>query len=218
MKVYLLPGLGFDHRIYRGYEFDDIDIEYLDWIDPIVDESIQDYSRRLSIKIPKDSKDIILIGHSLGGIVAQEIAAIQSIKKIFLISSIRSRSELPFHFKIVKPLYVHKLFSKELTAKTIKYWGGMHDYISSEEKALVKDMVSQQSNNYLQWALRQLSIWKRPNISDDTEIFQIVGATDQTFPIKLIKQPDRVIENSGHFMVHKQSRVINDIIADELGC
>ncbi len=216
MKAYLVPGLGFDHRIYKGYQLGDIDIEYIDWIDPIVDESIQDYSRRLSIKIPKDSEDVILLGHSLGGIVAQEIAAIQSIKKIFLISSIRSRSELPFHFKIVKPLHVHKLFSKELTAMTIKYWGGMHDYNSSEEKALVKDMVNKQSNKYLQWALRQLSIWERPNISNDTGIFQIVGAKDKTFPIKLMKQPDRVIENSGHFMVYKHSKVINDLIADEL--
>lgn len=216
MKIYLLPGLGFDYRIYNAYQFDNIDIEYIDWIDPMDNESMQDYSRRLAINIAIDSDDVILIGHSLGGIVAQEIAAIQSIRKVFLISSIRTRSELPFHFKIVKPLFVHKLFSKELTAKTIKYWGSMHDYNSQEEKELVKEMVGQQSNNYLQWALRQLSIWVKPIVPDDTKVFQIVGAKDKTFPIKLIKQPDRVVENAGHFMVYKQSKMINDIIVDNL--
>lgn len=136
-----------------------IEFDYLNWIEPKKNESIKDYAIRFSKRIDFDNGAVILIGHSLGGIIAQEISAIKPVEKIILISSIKSRAELPIHFKIMKPLGMYKLFSKKLTAKTIKYWGKYHDYITPTEQSLVIDMVNKQSNNYLKWALKQLSIW-----------------------------------------------------------
>lgn len=215
MKVYFIPGLGFDHRIFKNISLDNVDVEYLDWIEPVKNESIADYANRLSKGIDKKDRTIIL-GHSLGGIIAQEMAEILPVDKIILISSIKSRKEMPFQFRVVKPLFIHKLFSKELTAKTIKYWGKSHDYETIEEQNLVADMVNKQSNHYLQWALRQLSIWKHPNaetnIDTDTEIIQIHGDLDKTFPIKLIRQPFKEIKNTGHFMVFKKAEIISEII------
>ena len=216
MKVYLIPGLGFDNRIFEKLELNEIKFEFLNWIEPEKDERIENYAKRFSKRITENPKEIILIGHSFGGIIAQEIAKIRPIQKIILVSSIKSRKELPFHFRIVKPLQIHKLFSKELTAKTIKYWGNNHDYETPEEQALVTDMVNKQSNYYLQWALKQLSIWKTPKSKLDTKIFQIHGKLDKTFPVKLINQPIKVIPNAGHFMVFKKAELINEIIEAEL--
>ena len=216
MKVYLIPGLGFDNRIFEKLELNEIKFEFLNWIEPEKDERIENYAKRFSKRITENPKEIILIGHSFGGIIAQEIAKIRPVQKIILVSSIKSRRELPFHFRIVKPLQIHKLFSKELTAKTIKYWGNNHDYETSEEQALVTDMVNNQSNYYLQWALKQLSIWKTPNSKLDTKIFQIHGELDKTFPVKLINQPFKVIPKAGHFMVFKKAELINEIIEAEL--
>ena len=139
MKVYLIPGLGFDNRIFENLELNKFDYEYLNWIDPIENESIQNYAHRFSEGIDDDSsKEIILIGHSLGGIIAQEIAVFKPIKKIILIACITSRTELPLHFKIMSPLRIYKLFSKELTEKTIRYWGKNHDYETQEEQAFMR--------------------------------------------------------------------------------
>lgn len=216
MKTYLIPGLGFDNRIFERLELKGIEFSYLNWIEPRKNESIKDYAIRFSNRIDASHEDLILIGHSLGGIMAQEISAIRPVTKIILISSIKSRTELPTQFKVMKPLLLYKLFSKELTTKTIKFWGKYHDYETPEEQLLVIDMVNNQSNNYLQWALKQLSIWHEPTISPNTKIFQIHGDLDRTFPLKLIKKPDMKIEKAGHFMVYRKSALINEIILKEL--
>lgn len=216
MRTYLIPGLGFDHRIFQKLRLKSIGFDYLNWIDPLENESFKDYARRLSARIDGNEKNITLIGHSLGGMIAQEIAALRPVAKIILISSVKSRGEIPLITRIVKPLGIYRLFTKELTTKTLKYWGKGHGYESVEEQELVVDMVQKQSNRYLQWALRQLSIWDKPNTPSGTKLFHIHGALDKTFPIALIDKPDKTIENAGHFMVYKQADLINEILEEEL--
>ena len=194
-----------------------IGFKYINWIEPEKKETITSYAQRMAAGISESSGGITLIGHSLGGIITQEISTLVNIDKIILISSIKSRKELPFHFKTIKPLGLQRLFSKGLTQKTIKYWGKAHGYESLKEQALVKDMVGGQSNAYLQWALRQLSIWEAPKVPSSTKIFQVHGDADKTFPIKLISKPDRVVENAGHFMVYKRADMITKVIIEELG-
>lgn len=216
MKTYLIPGLGFDHRIFKNLNLNGFQKEYIDWIEPKRKESIGDYAKRLAERVSSDAEGITLIGHSLGGIISQEIAKIRKIDQIILISSIKSRKENPFHFRIIRPLALHHFFTKKLTFSTFKYWAKKHDYESLEEQALFKDMVNQQSNHYLQWALKVLSNWQTPNLAPHTKVFQIHGAVDQTFPIKNITNPDRILKNGGHFMVYKHPEIISQIITDVL--
>ena len=217
MKIYLLPGLGFDHQIFSKLQLSVSNIQYINWIEPLKNENIKAYSKRLAKDIiSNDGERIVLIGHSLGGIVSQEIACLKKIDKIILISSIKSRDEIPFHFKIIQPLYLHKLFTKGWTISTVKFWGKQHDYESKEEQELFKDMVGKQSNQYLQWALKTLSIWEHPEIPHTTSLIQINGDSDKTFPIKLINTPNYVIEKAGHFMIYKHPQALSKIINDEL--
>ena len=216
MKIYLIPGLGYDHRIFEKMDLNEFETEYIDWIEPEYGENLHGYSTRLFSGIETDKERIILIGHSLGGMVAQEIAAVKNIDKIILISSIRSRKELPFHFRIIKPLFIYKLFTKTLTLKSFQFWAKRHGFETKEEKELFKSMVSGQSNTYLKWALKELSTWKVPGVPSNTAIFQIHGAKDKTFPIDLINEPDITIENGDHFMVYKKSDQLTKILIDEI--
>ena len=63
----------------------------------------------------------------------------------------------------MKPLLIHKIFSKKLTVKTIIYWGKNHGYETVEEQSLVSDMVSMYSNNYLQWHLNNYLFTEIPH-------------------------------------------------------
>jgi len=216
MKIYLIPGLGFTDQIFTKLALTETDIHSLNWIEPLKDESFGQYAKRLAHEIPDDSDDIILIGHSLGGMVSQEIACFKRIKKIILISSIKSRDELPFHFKIIQPLRLYHFFTKAWTIKTVKFWGKQQDYESDEEQALFKEMVGKQSNLYLRWALKILSNWKEPAIPSATSLTQIHGNRDKTFPIKKIKQPHHVIPTGGHFMIYKHAPTLSNIINSSL--
>lgn len=216
MKIYFIPGLGFDRRIFEKLEFNRIPTGHIQWLEPEVNESFKNYTKRLASSIEDRYDDIVLVGHSFGGLISQEIARYKKIDKVILLSSIQSRMELPFHFKIVHPLNLQRFFSKEFTLRTFPFWSKQHGYVSREEQNLFKDMIAKNSNTYLKWALKELSKWDSPAIPKATEVYQIHGAKDKTFPAKLIKNADYLIPDAGHFMVYKQPKIISDIIYETL--
>jgi len=75
MQIILIPGLGYDCQIFKNLDLKDFEVQHLNWIEPKTGEKLHEYSQRLFAKVEKSSKKTILIGHSLGGIVSQEIAS-----------------------------------------------------------------------------------------------------------------------------------------------
>ncbi|MEZ5059809.1 MAG: hypothetical protein R2879_22480 [Saprospiraceae bacterium] len=100
--------------------------------------------------------------------------------------------------------------------KTVKYWGRYHGYVSKEEQQLIKEMVGKQSNQYLKWALKELSNWKEPTIQHHHKLVQIHGTKDKVFPVKLIREPFIKVQGASHFMVYKQAQLLSEIISREL--
>ncbi|MBC8756447.1 alpha/beta hydrolase [Kordia sp. YSTF-M3] len=216
MKIILIPGLAFDCRIFENLDLSGYEVEHLNWIEPKTNEKIHEYSQRLFSKIEPSSEKVTLIGHSLGGIVSQEIASAHNIEKVILISSIQSRKELPFSFKLVKPLRLDVFFTKGLCVKTVRFWGKGHGFETENEQNLFKSMVGNQTNRYLQWALRELSTWHEPTIPAETEIIHIHGTNDKTLPYKLVKKTDFTIENGTHICVLKRAAEISALIKNVL--
>lgn len=64
-KIYIFSGLGVDERVFENINFENFDVEFIDWIEPFSHEDIKDYARRISKKIKADQP--ILIGLSFGG-------------------------------------------------------------------------------------------------------------------------------------------------------
>lgn len=208
--------MGYDCRIFEKLDFQKHSIECMTWIEPKQNEPINQYSKRMCQSILDNDEEAVIIGHSLGGIVAQEVAKMKKVEKIILISSIKSRAELPFQFKIAAPLKIHKLFTKELCISTIRFWGKSHGFDTPELQDLFKSMVGNQTNKYLQWALKTLSIWNPSKKQIETPIFHIHGTDDKTLPFKLIKNPNLVIENGSHIMLYKKYEEINEAIMKQI--
>jgi len=208
-NIFLLPGLGFDGRIFERLNLPE-PATALSWNIPLKKESIADYALRMGEKHLKKSPSI-LIGHSFGGIMAQEMARWFSVEQIILISSIKSPAENPIKFRALAPFGIHHFFTKELTLKTFPYWASSFGYAEEEEQALFKAMVAEQDNRYLQWALYQLSKWK--GVQDlKTPIIQIHGDQDNTFPINKIQSPDYIVSGGSHMMVYSQAQEIEKLI------
>lgn len=216
MNICCFPGLAFDHRIFANLEWGEHIPQYIDWIEPQTNESFSSYAARIANLIPNESNELVLIGHSLGGMLAQEIAAQRNTKQVFLISSVRSRKEIPWFFKILKPRFLHRFFTQSLVSHTFPYWARFHDYESQEEQQLFLEMVAKHSNNYLKWALGNLTKWETPSLPSTTTIFQIHGMQDRTLPCKLLKQPDQVVPDAGHFMVVKRPHIVSQFIFSNL--
>lgn len=215
MQIYLIPGLGFDGRIFKHLDLKDHEVTVLNWIEPKRDENLHDYAVRMAKDIADENKNV-LIGHSFGGILSQEIASFKRIRKIILISSIKSRDEHPLQWRIFKPLGLYRLMFKPLMVDTVNLWGAIHDYVSQEEKQLFREMGNAHSHHYLRWAMKRLSEWKKPQFPTSTEVIHFHGTNDKTFPYKLIQNPDYTIENGGHFMVYRRASELNEILHEHI--
>ena len=216
MFVYLIPGLGFDCRIFENLQWHpDHTIIPLNWVDPDDQEDFKSYANRFAQQMTHRS-NVAIVGHSLGGMLALEIANHRSIEKVILISSVKSRQELPLLFKIVKPLKIELLFTKKMVLSTFRFWATNHGYITAEEQNLFKNMVTNASNKYLRWALKELSKWRTPQSPLISEVFQIHGTKDKTFPLSEVDEPFFVIEGGTHFMVYNRSEEINLILGSLL--
>lgn len=108
MKIYGISGLGADERVFK---FLNLKFEFvpISWIEPLKNETIENYSKRLS-KIIDSKKDFCLIGVSFGGLIAVEISKILNPKLTILISSAHTKDEL-------RPIY--RWFGKTKLIKII---------------------------------------------------------------------------------------------------
>jgi pimeloyl-ACP methyl ester carboxylesterase len=212
-KVVFIPGLGFTPEIFKNLPLRFSHTQYLEWMDPWPEESIGAYAQRMSQVIAYQGEELILIGHSLGGIMAQEIAAHLPVAKIVLLSSIRSRAENPWQFRVVRHTGFQHFFTKEGARRTFPLWGGFLGYETLEEQELFLRMIGSQSNTYLKWALVQLSRWQG-SPSPQVPVLQIHGTRDRTFPYRLIQQPGVSIEGGNHNMVYNRGSELKPYIED----
>ena len=216
MKIIFISGLGYDHRIFNKLSFNEFEVVYLDWIEPNLNEDMKEYAARLGSSLSKINDSVILVGHSFGGLIAQEIASIHKIEEVILLSSIVSRREMPLWIRTIKPCGLHRLPIRKWSSNSVGFWGKLHGFDTKEKKDLFRNMVNRYSDHYFQWALRELSLWKGAEVPETTKLFQINGTRDRTFPIKNIEKPDYIIENGSHIFTLEVPGILSALIKNEV--
>jgi pimeloyl-ACP methyl ester carboxylesterase len=211
VKAYFLSGIGADQRAFQkiklpeGYE-----PVYLDWITPEKDESITNYASRLCELISDD--DFILVGLSFGGMVATEIAKVKTPKKIIIISSVACYDELPWYFKKVGRMGLHKIVPIALL-KMGTVINRMMGVGTREDKQIVYDFVRTVDPSFIRWSLNAILTWNAHGRIP--ELVHVHGSKDHLLPCKYT-HPDYLIENAGHLMVLNKAEEVNKAIFDAL--
>jgi len=209
-KAYFIPGLGFNHEVIAPIIDFGLDIETINWIEPKDNESVKSYSSRMA-ELIDSNEPITLIGHSFGGIIAQEISQIKKLDQLILISTCKSRKENSLGLKSLSPLKLNKIIKKALILKTFPYWSRNYGYETEEEMNVFKSMIVKTTDTYLDWALQSISLWKR-NFEIEIPVIHIHGNKDRTFPIKNIKNVTHEIDGGNHFMIFKKAKEIAAIL------
>jgi pimeloyl-ACP methyl ester carboxylesterase len=212
MKAYFISGLAADSRVFRhihlpeGYE-----TIFLDWIQPLKNESLQDYSVRLGEKI--DSKaPFVLIGLSMGGMIAVEIAKAYRPAKTILISSIADPAQLPPYLKFFGKLGLHRIVPVRMikvAAKTKR----LFTTETEEDKDLLRQIIQESDDHFVRWGMDAILKWKTENQFKDC--VHIHGTIDEILPIRYTK-PTHRIKKAGHMMVMNRAKEINSILEQEL--
>lgn len=213
MRVYLISGLGADSRAFSQLRFPgNIDPVFLEWIEPLDEEDLTSYSRRLAQGIDV-SQPFSLIGLSMGGMVAIEMSKFLKPEKVIIISSVPSNACFPKRLK-----FAGKLKAFQLIPVSWLKSGSMVKRIFFGEtpaaKKLIKDMIRDSDPRFIKWALKAISLWQ--NSSVPPSLIHIHGEKDEIFPIRYCK-PDFVISGGAHLMIVTQAKEISKILAGVLG-
>jgi pimeloyl-ACP methyl ester carboxylesterase len=212
MKVYFISGLAADRRAFKHIELPSgFQAEYLDWITPLQSETLKDYSLRLAEKIDS-GHPFVLIGLSMGGMVASEISGKYKPAKTIIISSVPASSQLPSYFRLAKKFKLYKLIPTQLI-KSAAITKRIFTRESNEDKIILRKMINESSDVFIKWAIRAIVAWNKEDMP--SSYIHIHGTSDELFPVSLVK-PTHIINNGGHFMVMTHSNKINQILANTL--
>ncbi|MDD7884874.1 alpha/beta hydrolase [Flavivirga sp. 57AJ16] len=206
IHVYLMPGMAANPTIFEYIKLPEnqFEIHWLEWMLPINDESINDYALRMINNIKH--KDIVLIGVSFGGVLVQEMSKHIHVRKLIIISSVKSKHELPTHMILAKKTKAYTLVPIQLASNIdllAKYvFGG----IIKKRIDLYKKYLSVNDSKYLSWAIKQMVCWdQNENLPG---IVHIHGDNDAVFPIKNITNCI-TIKNGTHIMIINKYKWFN---------
>ena len=113
--IYIISGLGADKRMFQNFSFEGFEVVHIDWILPLDNETLQNYALRISENISDENS--ILIGLSFGGILSVEISKIKKFKKVFLLSSAKTKFEIPFYYRVLGKLNLLRIIPSSILKK-----------------------------------------------------------------------------------------------------
>lgn len=210
-KIYIFSGLGVDKRVFDNIDFSGLNIAFVDWIDPLKNETFESYAYRISKDFEENS---VLIGLSFGGMLAVEVSKTIPVKKVILIASAKNKNELPKWFLLAGRLNLNSLVPSSLLKTTNFITNWLFGATTSAEKLILKNIIKDTDPTFLKWAINQIVNWK--NLSVPQNYIHIHGTNDRILPSKNLKI-DYKIKNGGHFMTVNKAKEI-EVIIKKLCC
>jgi len=205
MKVYFISGLAADSRVFihirlpQGFE-----IVHLDWIPPQKDESLSHYAVRLGEKIDT-SEPFALVGLSMGGMIATEIAKKYPPFALILFCSVPTHTHMPGYFQWAYFLRLHKLVpvaALKLASRLKR--GFTADNVTDQR--LIKQIIQESDPAFIRWAIHAILSWKNEVIP--SPLWHIHGSKDGILPIRYTK-PTHQVQGGNHLMIMSKANELN---------
>ena len=205
-KIYAFSGLGADKRAFSKLDFSGFEVVYIDWIEPRTSEGFESYVYRLAEHYQVPKQGAYVIGVSFGGICIAELAKFYDFKKIVLISSAKTKSELPKLYKLSKLIPFHKWIPEKQGNRVtfIHYW--LFGAQTMEEKEILAEIIQDTDVHFLKWAMDKIVHWE--NTTGPKNCLHIHGNADRIIPIRNVDYSIK-IERGGHLMVWNKAAEIS---------
>jgi len=206
--LYLLPGMGTDFRIFHGMDFgEEVNHQVIHYPTNSFEFSgLDELARNIAAQIDTN-RQFILVGVSMGGMLAMELSKIVNPEAIILVSSIKSSAELPFKYKVGRFFPVHKFFTERMLvrkAENPKTWDNVTDsYLREVYPKMLKDCGAK----LLRWQMSSIINWRFENHSEQTPIFRIHGSDDHILPLRKFTA-DIVFYGASHRMISNNRKEI----------
>lgn len=208
IHVYFMPGMMANPLIFEKIHLPEehFEMHLLEWIQPKKEESVEDYAKRVAMNVKHDFP--VLVGVSFGGILVQEMKKYVNPRRVIIISSIKSKKELPLRMRIARMTKAYKLIPTHLFINVeffSKYVFKL--YQVRHRISLYKKYLTVRDKNYLDWSIHNIVNWGREEA--DGEVIHIQGSKDEVFPLKNIVKCI-VVEGGTHIMIINRYKWLNE--------
>lgn len=209
-NIYLIPGQGSDARIFKDLQLDStLSVHHIKYSTPPKKMSMNGFAQMLSTQIDT-SKPFILIGVSLGGMLAIEMNSYLNPIKTIIISSAKNRNELPFQYRFQKTVPIYKLVPKRLIKVGARILQPIVEPDRKHNKKTFKAMLKDKDPTFLKRTIEMIIKWER-TITPNKPIYHIHGNEDHTIPIRNI-QNFHLIDKGSHMMTLTRATEIGEIL------
>lgn len=212
MNVYFISGLAADSRVFKHIKLPEgYDTIYLDWIKPLNNETLKAYSMRLAEAIDKE-EPFIVVGLSMGGMIATEIANEYKPKACILFCSVPTHTQMPHYYKWAYFLRLHKLVPVPLLKKISMLKRGFAPD-NKTDQLLLKQVIKDSDPEFIRWAMHAILQWKNDVIP--AHLWHIHGNKDGILPIRYTNPTHRVA-GGNHLMIMSRADELNDFLKEVL--
>ena len=204
-KIFLVPGLGADYRAFKNLDLEGYETVAISWIIPEKQDTLETYAQKLIEKYQVTAGDIV-VGNSLGGMLAIEIAKKVKLNKAILISSIKTASEASKSFKWYRRIPLYKLVPAKIYTSSgfiIRFVMGK---VSKQNHKLFIDMLRNTPPVFAKWAIGAILHWDNRVVPEN--VYHIHGDKDKIFPYERLKDAT-IIQGGTHIMIFNRAKEIN---------
>jgi len=211
MIIYAIPGLGTTEKLFANTVIKNAELVVLDWPLPEKNDTMASYAKKFLPQIDT-SQPFCLMGVSFGGMLCSELTKLISPQKTFLISTSKSRNELPWFIRLFKYIPLHNYIS-ETQHRKMAYKGR---WIVGFGKAYIPEflgMVDSMKENYFKYCIHIIVNWNGKILPNNA--VHIHGTNDRLLLYSFVKA-DYTIKGGSHAMVVFRAEEINKIMEDEI--
>jgi len=174
--VYFISGLGVDERVFSFLDLSFCEPVFIKWIPPQPKESLQHYALRLAAFIKEP--DATVVGISLGGMMATEMAKANPALKAIIISSNKTAAEFPAYLRrmiLAVPFYT--LTSRFILWLFMQPIAWIMGAATKAHKQLLKKIVLQSDIAFDRWAIGAIARWTNTTVPPN--VIHIHGTADK---------------------------------------
>jgi pimeloyl-ACP methyl ester carboxylesterase len=215
IDVIFLPGLGADERLFNLIDTGPCRKHFIRWHQPKDSDTFANYVIHIKKQVEHLDRPV-LIGVSLGGMVAMELRELMPVRKSILVSSVKSRNDMPGYIDWVRAFHFNEWIPPSVMKFTAPF---MKPFLCgpSDEKTyeLFKAMLHDADESFIRWSLRQVMQWPRTSFVPGN-IIHIHGTDDVVFPIDNIQDCNYRIPGGAHDMILSKPKEISEILSREI--
>ncbi len=208
LNIYLIPGMGADHRLYSRMKIDHGNVCVLEWQPHRNAKNLQDYAHIMAEKIQTERN--VIIGSSMGGMMAVELSRIVKPISTILLSAPTGRHQFPPLLKVVHQSRIHRILRPHQIMKASWLADTFMGFRNQEERELFYSMLKSNGPEFLHFSLRAVLGWMNTH-PPEGDYIQILGSDDKLFTPKRI--PGAIVLNGGgHFTAFEKADELSEII------